>query len=122
MKTIIAGSRDIFNFHLVVDAVAACGFEITEIVCGWADGVDKLGFNYAMTHEIPCLVIPARWKQLGKSAGMIRNQEMAQVADALICIHHGTPGSLGMLEIARRKGLKIYEVNLSLKEPRATGV
>ncbi len=43
MKTIIAGSRSIHDYALVVSAVARCGWRITEVLSGAAQGVDTLG-------------------------------------------------------------------------------
>jgi hypothetical protein len=43
VRTIIAGSRSITDPAIVGAVIAASGFEITEVVCGMAEGVDKLG-------------------------------------------------------------------------------
>ena len=43
MKVIIAGSRGITDGRLVSAAVAASGFDITEVVSGTCHGVDQLG-------------------------------------------------------------------------------
>ena len=45
MKVIIAGSRDIIDYQLVVDTIKESNFIITEVVCGEASGVDSLGKN-----------------------------------------------------------------------------
>lgn len=43
MKTIIAGSRAIEEYGLVVEAIRQSGLDITEVVCREARGVDTLG-------------------------------------------------------------------------------
>lgn len=112
MKTIIAGSRDITDHELVARVVKDSGFEITEVVTGCARGVDLLGSQWAAQNKIPWKAFPADWSKYPKAAGPIRNRQMAEYADALICIHHNTPGSLNMLALAKARGLKIYEVKI----------
>jgi hypothetical protein len=89
MKVIVAGSRDITNREIIVNAIESSKFEITEIVSGTARGVDKLGEKYGLTYNIPIIMFPANWNKYGKSAGYIRNTEMAKYADALIAIWDG---------------------------------
>lgn len=43
MKVIIAGSRTLHSYDLVVRAVKDSGLQITEVVSGGARGVDRLG-------------------------------------------------------------------------------
>lgn len=113
MKVIIAGTRykDKVNkipfddFKLVVEAVERSGFEITEVVCGKAIGVDLLGEQYATMKGISVKEMPANWYAYGKPAGMIRNREMAEYADAAVIVWDGvSPGSRNMVnEMIRRK-------------------
>lgn len=108
-RVIIAGSRGINDLQIVYDAVIASGFTITSVLSGTARGVDKLGEYWAHHHNIAVQRFPANWGELGKSAGYTRNALMADNADKLILIWDGhSPGSKHMLDIARKKGLKIY--------------
>lgn len=119
MKVIIAGSRFITNYELVVEAVKDSGFEISEVVCGVAQGVDSLGERYAKENGIKLSYFYADWKGLGKKAGLARNEQMGNYADALVLVYDGkSPGSTHMLKYAKKKKLKIYvkdinEVNLN---------
>lgn len=98
MKVIIAGSRDVTALYLVEDAVRMSGFEITEVVCGGARGVDRLGEIYAQQRNIPVKYFLADWDKFGKSAGHRRNREMAVYAEALITCWDGiSPGTKGMI-------------------------
>lgn len=109
MRTIIAGSRDIEDYDLVREAIQESGFEITEVVCGKARGVDTLGERWAKEKGIHVAYHPADWEKHGKAAGPIRNRQMAQNADALIAVHDGiSPGTRNMIEEARKRGLKVY--------------
>lgn len=109
MRTIIAGSRGIFQYSEVAKAVEASGFMITCVISGGATGVDVLGEEYAYNHKIPCKVYPADWVKYGKGAGYIRNQRMANEADALIAIWDGVSrGTKHMIDIATRQKLKVF--------------
>jgi hypothetical protein len=108
MKTIIAGSRTINNYSLIVDAINESGFDITEVVCGEAKGVDTLGKLWAYSENIPVKSFPADWNTFGKSAGYKRNVQMGEYANALIAITSGSPGTKHMINIAKEKGLKVF--------------
>lgn len=112
MKVIIAGSREGFEIADVIQAVEDSGWEeeITEIVSGGARGVDKLGEAWAKGNYVPIKQFLPDWS-IGKSAGHVRNRQMGDYADALIVlIFNDSKGSTGMLEYAKKKGLKIHEV------------
>lgn len=109
MKTIIAGSRNLTDIREVYRATNECGWTITEVVCGEARGADNLGKQWAQEHNIPVDSYPANWNKFGRSAGPIRNCEMADSADALVAIWDGfSKGTEHMITQARRKGLRIY--------------
>lgn len=108
MKVIIAGSRTIRDYLQIVLAVRESGFEVTEVVCGGAAGVDALGKEWARDNDIPVKLFPADWSK-GKAAGHIRNGEMARYAQALVAIHDGqSPGTADMIRQAERAGLLVY--------------
>ena len=89
MKTIIAGGRDITDYALVVAAVDACGWDISEVVSGTARGVDALGESYAAENGLPVKRFRPDWNQFGRAAGPMRNRDMAEYADALLVIWDG---------------------------------
>lgn len=109
MRVIIAGSRDITEMAHINDAVAASKFLIHQVVCGMARGVDLLGKEWAEAVGIPVAKFPADWNKHGKRAGYLRNEQMADNADALIAIWDGvSKGTANMIETARKKKLKVY--------------
>ena len=108
MKTIIAGSRGIDDYSVVKAAIAFSGFEITEVVSGGANGVDKLGERWAKDNGVPITRFIPDWS-IGKSAGIRRNEKMARYADCVICIWDGvSPGTKHMMQFAKRLGLKVF--------------
>jgi len=99
MKVIIAGSRNISDYMLVVNAVKSSGYDITTVISGCAVGVDRLGELWARTNNIPIIEMPANWNRDGKKAGPIRNKEMALVADAAVIIWDGeSTGTRNMID------------------------
>lgn len=118
MRTIIAGSRTITDYNLVVESIEFSGFPITQVVSGGAYGADRLGERYAKEHNIPLVVFPAKWNEYGKKAGYLRNVEMAENADALICIiENDSKGASHMINIARERGLRLYILSLGENRP-----
>lgn len=112
MKTIVAGSRSIKDYNIVKSAIASCNWNITEVVCGTAPGVDKLGEKWAKENNIPIKYFPADWGGPYKlKAGIVRNLEMANYADALIAIWDGeSKGTKHMITAAKQYKLKIHYV------------
>jgi hypothetical protein len=109
MKVIIAGSRTITDQNIVDHAVFNSGLGISEVVCGGARGVDRLGEQWARGCT-PVKIFLADWDTHGKAAGHIRNAEMAAYADALILVWDGeSRGSADMLQKAKALGLLIHE-------------
>lgn len=110
MKTIIAGSRTITDLRVVEKAIEGSGYDISEVVCGGARGVDDLGRKWAGNgNRVPVKMFPADWAKYGKPAGYRRNVEMAEYADALIAVWDGTSKGTGhMIDIARKRDLYVF--------------
>lgn len=115
MKVIIAGSRTIKDYNELLSALEDAktkipNFEITEVVSGTAEGVDLLGERYAHEKGIPVTRFKAHWEAFGKSAGYMRNMEMARYAHALVLVWDGhSTGSAMMKRIARTVMLPYHE-------------
>lgn len=111
MKVIIAGSRTGFVAKNVFEAVDESPFvgKITEVVSGTARGVDKDGEYYAHCHDLPIKKFPADWEKYGKAAGVYRNEEMAEYADALVAVWDGkSRGTYHMIKTMERMGKPVY--------------
>lgn len=118
MKVIIAGCRHFghpADYELVEAAVRESGFEITEVVSGRARGIDRWASTYATRNRIPCRPFYAQWHMHGQVAGMVRNQAMADYADALIAVwDNRSRGTADMIDRARKQGLKVYVYDAEL--------
>ncbi len=109
MRTIIAGSRGINDPVTVSDAIVHSKFDITEVLSGTADGVDRQGELWAIENGVPLAQYPADWREHGRSAGFVRNKVMADNADALIAIWDGdSPGTKMMIDIAKKRKLSVF--------------
>jgi ABC-type enterochelin transport system substrate-binding protein len=110
MKVIIAGGRDFDNYEYlkeICDKILINQNEI-EIVSGCANGADKLGEKYANEKRYIIKQFPADWNKYGKSAGYIRNEEMAKYSDALIAFwNKKSKGTMNMINIANKYQLKV---------------
>lgn len=140
MRTIIAGSRTITSTLSLYQAVVECDWEITEVVCGCADGADLLGFYFARKNGIPVRFFPAWPNQFDwalqnartsefvqpppiavpvKAAGFVRNGLMAADAEALILIWDGkSRGSADMLRRAETLRRKVFVKIVEPESPR----
>lgn len=114
MKVIIAGSRDFSDFQLLYakcEEVLA-NVKEAEIVSGTARGADKLGEHYASLKGYSVRQFTPDWDKQGKSAGYIRNKEMADYSDCLIAFWDGiSRGTKHMIDLATEKGLSVHVIN-----------
>lgn len=109
MRVVIAGSRTITDIQHVEEAIRLSGFDVTEVVCGAASGVDTLGAEWGEEHNVPVKYFPADWKRHGKVAGMYRNNQMADYADAVIAVWDGkSRGTYHMIQVADLKKLQLF--------------
>lgn len=121
MKIIIAGSRTITDYQVLLDAVADSPWSFDPehdwIISGGAKGVDTLAEQYAVHHEIPLWIFHADWDRHGKSAGVIRNEEMGRRADALLAIWDGkSPGTRHMVEYMARQCKPVHIFNIGVTD------
>lgn len=126
MKTLICGSRTINNYSLVKQVINDSGFYITEVVSGGAKGVDSLAEQWAKEHNINVKHFLPNWGKYGKSAGVIRNQQMVDYANVIIAIWDGkSKGTKWTIDYALKQGrlksykeienIKVYYIEKQLK-------
>lgn len=105
MKLIIAGTRTFDDYGLLCESIDRMN-GVEEIISGGASGADSLGELYAKANELSIKRFPADWNKHGKSAGYIRNKEMAEYATHCIVFWDGiSKGSKHMIDLAKEKGL-----------------
>lgn len=99
-------------YRMIELGVKRSGFQISEVVCGMAPGVDLLGRCWARDNNIPWVEFPPDWDTHGKAAGIKRNIQMGDYAKeddgGLIALHDGLSRGTGhMITYANRIGLKV---------------
>lgn len=124
-KVIICGSRDFDNYELlkskcdnILKKKKDSGEEII-IVSGCARGADKLGEKYAEENGYKVLKFPADWDKYGKRAGYLRNEKMAEEANACIAFLRSDKeckGTLNMISISRKKKLLVRSITEEIPE------
>ena len=127
-RLIIAGSRSLNPTIAQISSLIACLPDV--LVCGCADGVDKAGYAWARHFSVPVEFFPAWAKQRewalsvarygetihqlpkiqNRSAGFIRNAEMALVAGRalILTVPEGSPGSLNMRDQCLRQDIPCH--------------
>lgn len=119
VKVIVAGGRDFDDYAALEEKLDYMLSKLytthdIEIVCGGAKGADALGKQYAERHAnigIGLKIMNADWERYKKSAGYIRNTEMAEYATHLVAFWDGVSrGTAHMITTARDKELKVCVV------------
>lgn len=109
MRTIIAGSRSIIYPHILDRALHACGWTPTVVLSGTAQGADRLGERWANYNYVPIERYPADWQANGRIAGFMRNDLMADKAEALIALWDGqSRGTKQMIDRALSRRLRVH--------------
>lgn len=86
MKLLIVGSRSIKNF----DLSPYIPQQADTVISGGAEGIDSLAEEYADTHRLSKYVIRPRYDLYGRAAPLKRNEEMVDMADAVLVIWDGS--------------------------------
>lgn len=118
-RLIVAGSRRFANYDdvsKVIDKMIVNKRETHNIVIvsGGAQGPDTLGRAYAIRNGFRVELCEADWDNVGKSAGFRRNEQMRDVADALLAFWDGkSKGTKHMIDImvGAGKPVRIAEVD-----------
>jgi len=114
-KIIVAGSRSFQDYGLMVQKLDSLFVHkepgAIQIVSGTAQGADRLGERYARQRGLAVKQFPADWDRFGNRAAFVRNEAMAEYADALVLFWDGqSHGSAHMLRIARERKLQVRVV------------
>lgn len=122
MKLIIAGCRNFVNQDFIIQHIDenVVLWDIKEVVCGGAEGVDKIGAYWAQIHKIPVAYHIAEWRKFGPSAGPIRNKKMAEYGDELLAIWDGkSKGTKNMIDQMNKLGKPVKVVIVDIKIAKA---
>ncbi len=114
MKILVCGGRDYSDqdkFISVIDKIVEkFGKDDIEFISGGADGADTMIIEYCQFHKIDYTVKFAKWNKYKKSAGPVRNKVMLDLNPDLVIAFPGGNGTKNMIEISKKKNVKVYEV------------
>lgn len=120
MRIIVAGGRDFDDYGLMsfeLSKVISFISSRPKIVSGGAKGADTLGEMYAKEYSYNIERFPANWDKYGKSAGYIRNEEMAKYSEMLVAFWDGkSKGTEHMINLALKHGLLVKIVKYTVEE------
>ena len=85
MKLLIVGSRSIESFSLE-DYIPE---DTDMIISGGACGIDSLAEQYADLHRLSKYILRPRYDLYGRAAPIKRNEQMVDLADAVLVIWDG---------------------------------
>lgn len=131
-RIIIAGSRDFNDYTKLKDESLKAIYRTfgkidknnVTIISGHAKGADSLGERFAKEYGLNLQIFPADWDKHGRSAGFIRNKEMAAFAKGenaessdetiqgmLIAFWDGeSKGTKAMIELAKNKKMPVVVI------------
>ena len=78
MRLLVCGGRDFANeaaLRRILDKYHS-KTPVSVLIQGGARGADRLAANWARANGVECHEYPADWRQHGKRAGYLRNQQM----------------------------------------------
>ena len=85
MKLLVVGSRSIKDF----DISPYIPDNVSTIISGGASGIDTLAEEYADKHRLSKYIIRPRYDLYGRAAPIKRNEQMVEIADAVLVIWDG---------------------------------
>ena len=119
-RIVIAGCRNYNNYEEAKKYIDICIKEIKNkytliFVSGSCSGADMLGERYAKEHNYQIERYPAQWKKYGKKAGPLRNKQMIDIGDFIICFWDGeSRGTKTTIDFAKslQKPLRIKMITI----------
>ena len=100
MKLLIVGSRSITEF----DLAPYIKENIDTIISGGANGIDSIAEAYADSHRLSKYILRPRYDLYGRAAPLKRNEQMVDLADAVLIIWDGqSKGTQYTLKYAKKQ-------------------
>ena len=102
MRLLVCGDRNWSDYGSIVARIRELAPE--RVIEGEARGADRLARTAAYALGIGVAAFPAQWNTYGRSAGMIRNQQMLDEGkpDMVLAFHDNILSSKGTADMVRR--------------------
>jgi hypothetical protein len=110
MKILVCGDRNWWNEEVVKEVLSQYQPD-TVVIQGEARGADSAGKKAAEELGMTVIGFPAKWDELGRRAGIVRNLQMLDTnPDLVIAFHNFLPNSKGTKHTvteALNRGIKV---------------
>ena len=121
VKVGIIGSRSITSSEYVFSVLDFYLSRLLEenevvIVSGGAVGIDSLGAQWAELRKLKTEIYLPDYKQYGKSATFLRNQQIIDNSDYLIAITTGSNGTADSIKRAVKKNIPIKIIKYDIQQ------
>lgn len=121
VKVGIVGSRSITSSEYVFSVLDFYLSRLLEenevvIVSGSAIGIDSLGAQWAELRKLKTEIYLPDYKQYGKSATFLRNQQIIDNLDYLIAITTGSNGTADSIKRAVKKNIPIKIIKYDIQQ------
>lgn len=114
MKVLVCGGRKYSDVDKVCDTLYEIhrNTPITLLIHGAARGADSIADWWARFTDNNVLIkaCPADWGQYGLRAGYVRNTYMASLKPDLVVAFPGGKGTANMVDIAKKAGIPVREI------------
>lgn len=109
MKLLIVGSRSITEFDLTPHIPP----DTDTVISGGARGIDALAEQYADLHHLSKYIIRPHYMLYGRAAPLKRNEQMVNMADAVLVIWDGhSKGAQYTIKYAKKAGKPLSVVQI----------
>ena len=111
MKVLVCGDRNWNNVFSIKRELQKFSDDVV-IIHGAATGADTIAGQVAKELGFKVEVYPAKWNELGRAAGPIRNMQMLREGkpDLVLAFHanlNNSKGTANMVSISRKNGVKV---------------
>ncbi len=114
IRIVVAGCRNFNDYFIAKEFIDDCLKDIKKentliFVSGCCKGADLLGERYAKENGFDIEHYPADWNKYKKAAGVIRNKQMAEASDIVVCFWDGkSRGTKSMIDLANKNNKQIF--------------
>jgi hypothetical protein len=118
MKVLVCGSRgweSVWQVRMVYSELDR--IKPTEIISGGARGADRVAEVWAKSNSVPITVFTPDWEKYGRSAGILRNNQMLDTnPDLVLAFWDGlSKGTKHTIDEARRRDMRVEVIRGGLE-------